>query len=75
MSSTQLRTALWAIIGAAVVLFTFFALIGGISPGQATVLTMVIAVLAVAWLAHTIRRARTTDVGRVMRADRERRGF
>lgn len=75
MSSTQLRAALWAAIGAAVVLFAFFALIGGIDPGQATALTVVIAALAVAWLVHALRRARTADVGRAVRGDRERRGF
>lgn len=72
---SNVAAAAWALAGAVVVLFVFFAAIGGISPAQATVVTIIVAVLAVAWAVRLWRRRSTTPENRIARADRERRGF
>ena len=69
------RAALWALVGATVVLFIFFAAVGGIDPAEATAMTVIVCVLAVLWLVHFLRRRAIADDPRVNRADRERRGF
>jgi uncharacterized membrane protein len=71
--ASQLQAALWAVIGAIVVLYVFFALLGAVDPVTASGPTIVIIVLAVLWLAHAWRRLRRG--GHVSRSDRERRGF
>jgi membrane protein implicated in regulation of membrane protease activity len=72
---TTVAAAAWALAGAVVVLFVFFAAIGGISPAQATVVTVIVAVLAVAWAVRLWRRRSRVPENRIARADRERRGF
>jgi membrane protein implicated in regulation of membrane protease activity len=72
---SNFAAAAWALAGAVVVLVLFFALIGGVTPAQATVVTIVAAVLAVAWAVRLWRRRSTTPENRIARADRERRGF
>jgi hypothetical protein len=42
----------WAVCGAIVVLFIFFAALGAVEPGEAVELTVVVLALAVLWLAH-----------------------
>ena len=74
MAVSTIRAALWAVCGAIVVLFIFFAAIGGIDPGEAEVATVVIAVLALLWLAHSWRRLFGDREG-TSQTDRERRGF
>lgn len=69
-----LRATLWALCGAAVVLFVFFAAIGGIDPIEAWVATVVVAVLGVLWLVHAVYSRRLGPPER-MHLDRERRGF
>lgn len=65
--------ALWAIVGALVVVYLFFVALGSFDPGDAPVATAVALALALLWLAHAWRRV---FVGtRAPRADRERRGF
>lgn len=75
MASSTLRAAFWAACGATVVLFVFFAALGGISPTEAKVATIAVAVLAVLWLAHAWRRLWATSDDPGSRPDRERRGF
>jgi membrane protein implicated in regulation of membrane protease activity len=72
---SSFAAAAWALAGAVVVLFVFFALIGGITPAQATVVTVIVAVLAVAWAVRLWRRRSNVPENRIARADRERRGF
>ena len=67
------RAFFWALIGSVVVLYLFFVAIGGIDPDEARVATIVILVLALAWLAHSWRRLWAG--GFVSRVDRERRGY
>jgi membrane protein YdbS with pleckstrin-like domain len=67
--------AAWALAGAVVVLVIFFGVIGGVSPAEATVVTVVAAVLAVLWAVRLWRRRATVPENRIARADRERRGF
>lgn len=74
MAISNVRAALWAACGAIVVLFIFFAAIGGIDPGEAEIATLVIAVLALLWLAHSWRRLFGDSEGGAQ-TDRERRGF
>jgi len=69
------RAALWALTGSIVVLFIFFAALGGIDPAEARIATIVIVVLAILWLVHFFRRRSTMDAGLFGRSDRERRGF
>ncbi len=69
------RAALWALVGATVVLFIFFAAVGGIDPSEATAMTIIVCVLALLWLVHFLRRRQIANDPRVNRPDRERRGF
>ena len=69
----NLQAALWAVIGAIVVLYLFFIALGGVDPGDAKVATIIIAVLALLWLAHAWRRIWAG--GYSSATDRERRGF
>jgi uncharacterized membrane protein YccC len=69
------RMVLWALVGASLVLFIFFAVLGSFDPGEATALSIVIAVLAAAWLAHAWRRILREQRSPGDRSDRERRGF
>ena len=74
MAISNLRAVLWAVCGAAVVLFIFFAAIGGIDLGEARVATIVVGVLALLWLVHARHRffGHREDTNQT---DRERRGF
>lgn len=65
--------ALWAIVGALVVVYLFFVALGNFKPGDAPVATGIALGLAVLWLAHAWRRVLVA--GRSPRGDRERRGF
>ena len=65
--------ALWAVVGALVVVYLFFMALGNVRPGDAPVATVVALVLAVAWLAHAWRRLLLGSRSPV--GDRERRGF
>lgn len=70
-----LRAALWALTGAVVVLFIFFAILGGINLAEAGVASIAVGVLAILWLVHFLRRRAIAEDPRVNRNDRERRGF
>jgi hypothetical protein len=47
--------AFWAVCGAIVLLFIFFAALGAVEPDEALELTIVVLALAVLWLAHAWR--------------------
>jgi hypothetical protein len=66
--------AFWAIIGAIVVLYLFFVVVDAVNPDKAPVASIVVLVLAVAWVAHAWQRL-LSPRGHVSRPDRERRGF
>ena len=70
---STLQATLWALIGAAVVLYLFFAALGTVDPGDAKGATIAVAVLAVLWLLHSWRRLWAG--GFSAQTDRERRGF
>jgi hypothetical protein len=70
---STLQATLWAVIGAAVVLYLFFAALGTIDLGDAKGFTIAAAVLAALWLAHSWRRLWAG--GFSAQSDRERRGF
>jgi hypothetical protein len=63
----------WALVGAAVVVYLFFAALGTVDPSEAKTATIVVAVAAALWLAHSFRRLWAG--GFSARGDRERRGF
>ncbi|MCW2989736.1 MAG: hypothetical protein JWM73_330 [Solirubrobacterales bacterium] len=65
--------ALWAIVGAAVVAYLFFMVLGNVRPGDAPVPSAIALGLAVLWLAHAWRRVLIGSRSPV--GDRERRGF
>jgi hypothetical protein len=69
----HIEAGLWAVMGALVVLYLFFAVLGAIDPTEAPFATFVVALLALAWLAHAWDRLYAG--GHVSRSDRERRGF
>jgi len=64
----------WAIVGALVVLYLFFVVVGTVDPTEARAASIAVLVLAVAWLAHAWQRVIIRG-GFVSRPDRERRGF
>ena len=66
--------AVWALIAAAIVLFIFFAAFGGFDPSEAKTTSVVVAILAVLWLAHAWKRLLSTQ-NPSPRSDRERRGY
>jgi hypothetical protein len=70
---STLEAGLWAFCGGLVVLYLFFIAIGGVNPNKARAATIVVLVLAIAWLAHAW--SRLVAGGHVNRPDRERRGF
>ena len=65
--------ALWAVVGALVVVYLFFVALGNFRPSDAPVATGVALALAVLWLGHAWRRVFVGS--RSPRPDRERRGF
>ncbi|MFL5820784.1 MAG: hypothetical protein ACJ76S_08920 [Solirubrobacteraceae bacterium] len=69
----HIEAAFWALMGALVVLYLFFAGLGAVDPAEAPGATLVIAVVALIWLAHAWERLYAG--GHVSRSDRERRGF
>src|SRR4051795_2485414 len=52
----SLMPALWALIGAAVVVYLFFVVLGNVSYDDAPAASIAALVLAVLWLAHAWRR-------------------
>jgi hypothetical protein len=71
-----LSDTFWVLAIAVVAMFAFFILLGAFSPGQSVALTVVLAGLAILWVAHAIWVSRHSD-GRdpAARRARERRGF
>jgi uncharacterized membrane protein YdbT with pleckstrin-like domain len=66
--------AAWAIVGSIVVLYLFFVIVDAVNPDKAPAASIVVLVLAVAWLIHAWQRL-LAPRGYVSRPDRERRGF
>jgi hypothetical protein len=71
-----LSETFWLLVLGVVVMFAFFAALGAFEVGEAVVMTVVVGLLAVLWLAHAMWLARHDD-GRnpATIRDRERRGF
>ena len=71
-----LSDTFWILVLALVVLFAFFLALGAFSPSDGLTITIVVAVLAVLWVAHAVWDSRHRDPHdrSVIRA-RERRGF
>jgi hypothetical protein len=65
--------AFWALVGAAVVVYLFFVVLGSVSYDDAPAASIAALVLAVLWLAHAWRRVFIGS--RSPASDRERRGF
>jgi len=63
----------WALVGAVVVLYLFLLVVDAVDPDRAPAASIVVLVLAVAWMAHAWQRLYSG--GHVSRPDRERRGF
>jgi hypothetical protein len=68
-----IEATVWAVMGAVVVLYLFFAVLGAIDPTEAPFATFVVVLLALGWLSHAWERLYRG--GHVSRPDRERRGF
>jgi hypothetical protein len=68
----KLSETFWVLV----LLFAFFFLLGAFTPSDGTALTIVIAVLAVLWIAHAVWDSRHRDPhDRAITRARERRGF
>jgi fatty acid desaturase len=73
---STLSETFWILVLALVVLFAFFVALGAFSPGDVLGLTIVVAVLAVLWVAHAVWDSRHRDPhDRAIVRARERRGF
>jgi fatty acid desaturase len=72
----RLSETFWILALAFIVLFVFFAVLGAFSPGDVIVLTLAVAILTLAWIAHAVWDSRHRDPHdrEIVRA-RERRGF
>jgi hypothetical protein len=71
-----LSETLWILVLAVVVLFAFFLVLGAFTPGQMGALTIVVAILALLWIAHAMWDSRHRDPhDRAIIRARERRGF
>ena len=73
----RLNRAFWAGCLGLIVLFAFFAVIGGFSPADAVWLTALVCVIAVAFAYHSyrVRRQMAGGLSREQQRIRERRGF
>ena len=73
---STLSETFWILVLAVVVLFAFFVALGAFTPGEVLGLTVVVAALALLWVAHAWWDSRHRDPHdpAVIRA-RERRGF
>jgi uncharacterized membrane protein YhaH (DUF805 family) len=71
-----MRETFWLLALAVILLFVFFVALGAISPAEAVILSVVVAVLCVLWIVHAVLEGRHRDRRdpAVIRA-RERRGF
>jgi uncharacterized membrane protein YhaH (DUF805 family) len=71
-----MRETFWLLALAVIVLFAFFVALGALSPAEAVILTIVVALLGVLWVIHAVLEGRHRDRRdpAVVRA-RERRGF
>jgi len=71
-----LSETFWILVLAIVVLFAFFVALGAFDPGEVLILTLIVAGLALLWVAHAVWDSRHRDPHdpAVIRA-RERRGF
>ena len=54
---TTAQPLFWVVVGSVVVLFLFFMALDTFDPGDAPAATVVVAVLALLWLAHSWRRS------------------
>jgi fatty acid desaturase len=73
---STLSETFWILVLALVVLFAFFVALGAFEPGEVIVLTLVVAVLALLWVAHAVWDSRHRDPhDKAMIRARERRGF
>jgi uncharacterized membrane protein YhaH (DUF805 family) len=71
-----LSETFWVLVLAVVVLFAFFVALGAFQVGEVMILTLIVAALALLWVAHAVWDSRHRDPHdpSVVRA-RERRGF
>ena len=72
----RLAETFWILVLAFIVLFAFFAVLGAFSPGEVIVLTLIVLILTLAWIAHAVWDSRHRDPhDRAIDRARERRGF
>jgi fatty acid desaturase len=73
---STLSETFWILVLAIVVLFAFFLALGAFKPSDVGAVTVVVAVLAVLWVAHAVWDSRHRDPhDRAIVRARERRGF
>ena len=73
---SRLWETFWVLVLAVVVLFAFFLVLGAFTPSDGLTLTIIVAILAVLWVAHAVWDSRHRDPhDRAITRARERRGF
>lgn len=70
-----LSQAFWALVAGVVVAYVFFLALGAFGSAEVGILTLVVVVLAVLWIAHAIRVGHAAAHDPSVRQQRERRGF
>ena len=70
------RTTFWALALGIIAAYLFFLALGAYSVGEVVVVSVVVAVLLVAWVVHGLAlRRHAGERSAVLRGARERRGF
>ncbi len=71
-----MRTVFWMLALGIIAAYVFFLALGAYSVGEVVVVSIVVAVLLVAWVVHGLAlRREAGERGVVVRSARERRGF
>ena len=70
------RATFWALAAGIIAAYAFFLALGAYSVGEVVVLSVVVAVLLVAWVIHGLAlRRHAGEQDAMLRSARERRGF
>jgi fatty acid desaturase len=73
---STVRATFWALAAGIIAAYGFFLVLGAFSVGEVAVLSVVVGVLLLAWVAHGLALRRHAAQGSaVTRGARERRGF
>ncbi len=72
---STVRATFWALAAGIIAAYGFFLVLGAFSVGEVAVLSVVVGVLLLAWVAHGLALRRHAQDSALTRGARERRGF